>query len=102
MLLSAAEPPPAVVGSAAVAASPVTPIAKAEPDTEVSGIVVSPPKPAVQPAWAAKFNLDPRGVYQQSDTPYLLRVRWTAASPWPAALSRGGSAGRGSPVASSV
>lgn len=70
MLLSAAEPPPVVVAPVAVA-PPVAPRAASEPDTEVSGVVVSPPKSAAPPPWSAKLNLDPRGVYQQSDTPYL-------------------------------
>lgn len=72
MLLSAAEPPPAVTGSVAAASAPLAaPVATTEPDTEVSGVVVSPPRSVFQPAWAAKLNLDPRGVYQQSDEPYL-------------------------------
>jgi hypothetical protein len=73
MLLFAAEPPPAVAGPLA-ATPPAATRASTGPDTEVSGVVVSPPKTVAPPAWAAKLNLDPRGVYQQSDTPYL-RVR---------------------------
>lgn len=70
-----ADPPPAAVGQVAGAVAPLaTPAVKKEPDTEVSGIVVIPPKPVSPPAWSAKLNFDPQGIYQQSDTPYL-RVR---------------------------
>lgn len=70
MLLSAADPPVVAIASAPIPA-PAIPKLAGEADTEVSGIVVSPPKVVVPPGWSAKLNLDPQGIYKESETPYL-------------------------------